>query len=494
MKNFSFTAIVIAIVAPFIKLFPAWALKYTKKSNKYAEKFQLSVIEEEKYLLKHPQSAAWVVERIWHLQTRKYFFKPNDIRPELLEIFISDITNGTIFDAAYEIVPMEAIRAKSYTLDAERIIKVCNDNVNCLYTLADKQPQSFTVDVVRRLAPNCQEAYFSYIFTKCQWEKLIELDIVLFDEAKKNEVAQNCLSFLMGLKNYQPNLSAEQLSTLGDKFEKWCQHADPFIIAQKMAGYWCKNKDFQAIDRLLDRLLEIEDSSKRNDWARELLKMIPADTAYYANNLILLLNCGIACPFAFEHLFDQKDTANIDFNLELCIGQKLEGKIPERIFELLTIQQKEKLLIALAEDSMLSKEMLAQAPNNRTTQKLLNILEEKAQIKWFKPLLGCFINEESVKILENYFKTGKIYGTLQDLTFRDNKWVHIFVEHNWYDKKHKLKLMQSIFVDEILNFMQKYGITQTQFEALLTGENAHLAPKAKLYLEKEKEATLEDGI
>ena len=44
--------------------------------------------------------------------------------------------------------------------------------------------------------------------------------------------------------------------------------------------------------------------------------------------------------------------------------------------------------------------------------------------------------------------------------------------------------MQSVFIAEILKFMQKYGITQAQFEALLTGKNANLAPEAKLYLKK----------
>lgn len=492
MKNFSFTAIIIAIVAPFVKLFPSWALKYTKKSNAFAEKFQLSAIKEENYLLSHPQSAEWIGERIWHLQTRKYFNNNKRARPELFEAFIKDINNSLLFDIAYEVAPEEAIKAKSYTLDSERIIKACNDNVNYLYTLADKQPQSFTVAVVRKLEQNRQEAYLSYLFTKCNWEKLMELDIILFEEAEKSKVAESCLSFLMGWQDFNPNLSAEQLIKLGDKYEKWCQNANPFNVANKMATYWCKNQNFQAIDKLLHRLIETEASSKRNDLARELLQMIPEDVSYYADDLILLLNLGIACPFAFKYLFN-KDTANIDFNLDLCIGQKVENRISVKDFERFNVKQQEKFLIALAKDEVLSRAMLEKAPNIATQKELLDILEEKAQLKWFEPLLGCAIQEESLKILENYFKTGKIYGTLQDLTFKDFQWVDAFIEHNWYDEDHKIKLMQSIFIDEILLFMQKYGITQAQFEALLTSKNADLAPKAKLYMKKEKEADFEDG-
>ncbi len=485
MKNSQFVAIIIAIVTPIVKLFPAWALKYTKKSNKYAEKFQLSAIEEKKYLLKHPQSAAWVVERIWHLQTRKYFCKPNDIRPELLEIFISVINNGTIFDVAYEIVPMDAIRAKSYTLDAERIIKVCNDNVNYLYILADKQPQSFTVDVVKKLASNRQEAYFSYLFTKCNWEKLMELDIILFEEAKKSKVAESCLSFLMGLNDYQPNLSAEQLTTLGDKFEEWCQKANALLVIQRMTEYWQEHKDFQHIFNMLKRLTKVEASQKRNDIAQSLLKILPPDLS--EESIYLLLENGIACPSAFKFLLDKKDEININYNLSLCISQNVEGKIVNSAFERFSIEQKRTLLSALANDGILSKEMLNKAPNETIKKELLMILEEKAQIKWFKPLLRSAFGEQDINILENYYKQGKIYKALQDLTFQDSRWVEIFVKHNWYDNKHTLMLMQSVFIDNILEFIKRYGVTQEQFEALLTGTNAHLAPQARLFLKPNNE-------
>ena len=90
MKNSKFVAIIIAVVAPIVKWFPSWALKYTKRSNKYAKKFQLSAVDEEKFLLKHPQSAEWIRERIWHLQTRKYFFEQKNSQPALFEALISN--------------------------------------------------------------------------------------------------------------------------------------------------------------------------------------------------------------------------------------------------------------------------------------------------------------------------------------------------------------------------------------------------------------------
>ena len=400
MKNFNFVALFIAIVAPIVKLCPSWALKFTKKSNRFAESLQLSAIKEENYLLKHQPSTEWIGERIWHLQTRKYFFKLKDTRPALFEAFISNIDNRMVFDVAYEIVPEEAIKAKAYTLDAERVIKACNDNMNYLYILTDKQPQSFTVSVVRALHDDIKEAYFSYLFTKHRWEKLAELDIILFEEAEKIKVAKSTLSFLMGLKDYVPRLSAEQLVTLEDKFEKWCQNANPFVVAGKMAEYWCRKQNFQTIHNTLCRMLntETENTQKRNDWASELLKML-AGSEFYAQAVGRVLDHNIACPLAFKFLLDQKDEDNIELNLTLCINQKVEDKISEQDFDRFNNILKERLLVALAEDSMLSKEMLAKAPNYTIENLLLDILEEQAQVKWFEPLLGYTIKDEDLKIL-----------------------------------------------------------------------------------------------
>ena len=485
MKNFNFKAIIIAIVAPFVRLFPAWALKYTKRTNPFAQKFQLSAKKEIAYLSKHPQSAEWIGERIWHWQTRKFFYNHKDTLPELFEIFIKDIPNSVIFEAAYEIAPEEAIKAKSYTLDSKRLVKACDDNINYLYILADKQPQSFTVDVVKKLSYKLKEAYFSYIFTKCRWEELMALDVVLYEQYVQCDLAKKCLSFLMGLKDYKPNLSAEQLASLGNDFEKWCKNSDPYAVADKMADYWAEGRNFESINNLLQRLIKIEASQQRDVTARKLLQLQPSDVSiHYADSLHSMIEHGIACPYAFKFLLDQEDLANVNLNLALCINQKLEGNILKQDFERFDVSLKEKLLFALAEDGLLSKDMLNQAPNETIKKGLLDILEEKAQAKWFEPQLGYSVKAESVKILDNYFRKGKIYGALQDLTFRDYNWVQIFVERNWYDEPHKLKLMQSVFVAQIQFFMQKHGITQAQFEALLTGRNANLAPEAMLYLKK----------
>lgn len=487
MKNFSFTAIIIAIVAPIVKLFPAWALKYTKRTNRFAQKFQLSAIAEESYLLKHPQSEVWVGERIWHLQTRKYMFGLRDTRPELFEAFINNINNGTIFDAAYEIAPEDAVKAKGYTLDSARVIKACDDNEKYLYILAEKQPQSFTAEVIRRLGKNRQEAYFSYLFSKSRWKELAELDVVLFEQFEKNETAQNCLSFMLRQKDYKPNLSAEQLSSLSlrDVFKYWCKNANPFVVAEKMINYWAEEQNLIAINDLLRRVIKTKACPERDDTARRLLHIqSPEGNVYYADSLHLMLNRGIACPLAFKFLLDQDDEANVDLNLSLCIIHELLGKILKQDFERFNEKQKNRLLIALAKNSILSKEMLEKAPNETTQRELLDILEEQAQAKWFIPRLGGHITADDIRIIENYYKTGKLYGKIQDMTFKDQRWVDIFVTHNWYDDEHKLKLMQSVFIAEILKFMQKYGITQAQFEALLTGKNANLAPEAKLYLKK----------
>lgn len=310
------------------------------------------------------------------------------------------------------------------------------------------------------------------------------LDVVLFEEAPKNKTAECCLSFIMGLKDYAPRLSAEQLATLGDKFDKWRQTADPFIVADKMAEFWCMKQNFQAILNTLSRVLDTENTQNRNDWARELLKML-AGSDVYASAVTMLLRKGIACPFDFKVLLDKKDSTNVDCNLNLCIYQKLEGRIPENIFELLSPEQQKKLLVARANKGTLTENMLSKVSDATIKNELLDILEEKAQEKWFKPLLNYDIKNEDVAILAHSHIKGKLYPSLLDLTFQDKKWVHVFIEKGWYDTRHLIMLMKSAYVTEIEFFFTHGKMSQPLYEALLTGPNANLAPKAKYYLQIE---------
>lgn len=494
MKNSKFVAIIIAVFAPIVKLFPSLAMKFTKRSNRFAEKFQLSAIAEESYLLKHPQSEVWVGERIWHLQTRKYMFGLRDTRPELFEAFINNINNGIIFDAAYEIVPEEAIKAKAYTLDAERVIKVCNDNVNYLYILVNKQPQSFTVEVVKKFNKEAKETFFYYLFTNIKWKELAAFDQLLFNDMKKNENFKSYMVFLLSQKYYEPNLSAEQLSSLEIDFENWCQNGNPLIVAEKMVAYWKEKKIFQHLFKLLGRLLHLPVSQCQKDMAFEILNSLRT-SEFYAKSVIALVSYGFACPQDFGVLLDG-DQSNlwVEKNLDLCITQNVKERISFEDSERFDEAQKEKLLVALAQEDCLSLWRLSKISNAKLKQKLLDVLEERAQLKWFQSILDQGPKKDNLHILENCQKTGKIYGAVQSFTFKDDKWVHVFVEHNWYDTKHQLQLMQSRFSDSIINFIQKYGITQTLFEALLVGPCSYLAPKAKLYLEKEKDSSFEDRI
>ena len=478
----------ISIAAPIVKLFPCWAMLYTLKSNPYAQKFQLSAKREIKLLenmsLLHTNE---VNDRIWHKETLLYGFQSKRDNPELFQLMINCINNASLFDMAYKIAPEDALKTKGYTLDANRVVMACNDNVDYLYILVDKQPQSFTVEVVRKLNSKAKNAFFSYVFTKAMWNKLAEIDVVLFEEEKKCGAARGCLSFLLNQKNYLPNLSPEQLSTLGDNFKSWCEKADVFIVADKMAGYWKQNQDFEAIHLLLCRMFSTESSSIRNDKVRALLQMLPTDISYYRDDLSLALDSGIACPRAFKFLLDFNDDVNVNYNIALCIKQKIEVKISQADFERFNDKQKKKILIALAKDGLLSQELLAEVSDSSTKTELLNILEEKAQIKWFEPLLQRPIQDADVRILDNFYKLKKISGALQDLTFKNGDWVQKFVEMNWYDDKHIIALLQGSYIAHIRQYMKKYGLTQAQFEALLTSKNADLAPQAMLFLRKEQD-------
>ena len=482
MKNSKFVAFFIAIVAPIVKLFPSWALKFTKKSNPFAEKFMISSKREIKYLTKHLKSVAWISERQWHLQTYKYVFALKDKRSLAFQAFISNIDNSEVFDAAYAEVPEEAVKAKSYTLDSKRVITACNDNINFLYCLEKKQPRSFTPDIVRQLEEKARGAYYAFLYTSCHWKELTKLDFLLYQDWKNASTqelrgnAKCCLSLLLGLENYQPSISAAQLSSLG---ETWCQKANPFIVADKMLQYWKESENFNKILALLERILKTPDSQEKDAKSQELLGIL-RNSELYTKAVLTMMRNGIACPKDFISLQNNEEWVKV--NLTLCIEQKVEDKIPLDITRHFSEALKTQQLFALAERGKLSLDLLSDVQNARLKQELMDILEEQAQSEWFNGLLVHSIKDADIQILKHSYETGTIYGKTQDLSFRDQRWVLVFVENGWYDISRQVKLMQSAFVSEIRVFSKKYGITQEQFEALLTGPNAELVPEARQYL------------
>ena len=70
------------------------------------------------------------------------------------------------------------------------------------------------------------------------------------------------------------------------------------------------------------------------------------------------------------------------------------------------------------------------------------------------------------------------------MSFSYPVWTMVFVENQFYDEKHILKLMQRGDKDAIAAFAQKNGLTQEQYTALLFGPRAALAPQLEMYLKK----------
>ncbi len=480
MKNFNFKAIIIAIIAPIVKLFPAWALKFTKKSNPFAEKFMISSKREIKYLAKHLKSVNWISERRWRLQTYKLVYACKDPHSLAFQAFINNIDNSEVFDAAYAEVPVEAVEAKGYTLDSKRVITACNDNIDYFYILEKKQPRSFTPDIVRQLEEKVRSAYYDTLYTYGNWQELAKLDSLLYHDwenastMEMREKAKRCLDSLLENKDYLPNLTAGQLRSLGDKFETWSKEANPNIVADKMLQYWKKGKNFNEIFALLERFL----SAPKADTSRaiEISSMLEG-TEFYTPAVIAMIGKGIARPQDFSCLTG--DAESIKKNLEHCIAQKVESLISNDDFALLDNTQKASLLEILAKRGKLSLDLLSTVQDNQLKKKLINILEENAQAKWFASLLGHSIVESYIRDLDSM---PCIYGKTQSLSFHDGEWVQIFVEKNWYDEEHIVKLMQSPYAKSIRIFIEKYGLTQKQFEALLTGQNSALAPKVKKFL------------
>lgn len=487
MKTKTFSETCVSAVSPIVKIFPAWTLRYTKKDNPYAKYFLLSHKREMRILSKTPdRNFRQMAEHRWRPETRLKCLKDG----RLWEVFIDDLQNSTEFQAAFLTGNREeqerAVACKSYTLSDRELVVVCNSQSRFIRSqscfireLLQKQPASFTEKTVSRMNEEAKTFLFTLIVSGKRIDILSRLDTLLWDarSAQVKELqwrGKEGLALLMADKAYRPNLSAEQLVELPE-FELWATQADPLVVADKMAGYWQQNQQYEQLKKLACRLVKCSHKDAINK-AQSIAAQLPAQQSIAL--VSTFIKHGIACPMFFELLRINNLAGLVEQNLKLCRMHACVNQIPEPEIRELPEMPKEQALIALAHEGALRQQLFEEA-TSELKQHLFDIVEENAQLKWFRPHAERKPEGNVVSVLKSL---RRISGQVQDMSLGSSAWAEIFAAEGFYDDAHIIKLLQSKHYQAVLYLVQKQGLTREQYTALLFGPLAGWAPQLEAYV------------
>ncbi len=469
--------ITISIVAPVVKLFPMWAMKHTLRVNDYADYFQLSHKREMKILSKLPQSE-WVKARIWSPETREACLASQD----KYHYFLDEIFSSKEFWVAYNntLTRERAVKCKTYTLSGEEVIKVCNDACGYVDVLWYKQPRSFTAEVVGKLSTEAVGRLLIFLNADKAYEIAAKLDKLLLQNIKTASsnaamAAKVLQLILMDYTQYKPTIAPEELMKL-DGFHQWLAKADVLTVADKISTHLKNIGRYDLLLQLLVRALKAKQISK----AKEIFSLLPKSCNCYQTAVTKMVESGVAMPKDFAFLSDDKIKEQ---NLKLCQIEHRLDMIPEMDYKYLSENQKEWLLYALARAGKLSQHLL-DATSPKLKQNLLDILEEEAQLSWFKEIVVFEQNGRKYENIQTIKNLAKISAGLQAATFSFTGWQVIFAQNGFYDSYHSLKLLKEGTNEAVKTFAEKQGLTPEQYEALLIGKNKALAPELRQFIKK----------
>ena len=478
MKTKKFSETCVSAVSPIVKFFPAWALRYTKKDNPYAKYFMLSHKREMRILSKTPSYRfRRMAEHRWRPETKLKCLKDE----KLWKLFVDEIRNSEEFYAAFnnEAARNRAVACKSYTLSDKELVVVCNSDENFVYQLFKKQPESFSNRAVEQFNSEAKQTLLHKLVVSYCIDILQRLDKTirqqaLYGSGDLQKMAAAAMSLLMKNKTYRPNLEVEQLVNLPD-FNIWISQAEPMIIADKMVAYWQQNHQFERLMKLANRLVEYGRKDAFNK-AQSIAAQLPDQQGIAL--VSTFIKDGIACPMFFELLRINNLAGLVEQNLKLCRMHACVNQIPEPEIRELPETLKEQALIALAHEGALRQQLFEEA-TSELKQHLFDIVEENAQLKWFRPHAERKPEGNVVSILKSLHR---ISGRVQDMSLGSSAWAEIFAAEGFYDDEHVIKLLQSKHYQAVLYLVQKQGLTREQYTALLFGPLAGWAPQLEAYV------------
>ena len=481
MTHKNFSERIISVVSPVVKLFPAWALRYTKKDNPYAKYFLLSHKREMRILSKTPSYRFLrMAEHRWRPETRLKCLKDE----KLWKLFVDEIRNSEEFYAAFnnEAARNRAVACKSYTLSDKELVVVCNSDGNFVYQLLKKQPETLTEKVVRKLNNTALCLLFNELVISVNYKMLQQLDLVLYEKSSDSakdvsKSAMAALNLLMHWDAYCPNLSPKQLIML-PKYMAWVNLADPLVVADKMVDYWLNGCHHEPLKKLALRLAESGCKSAKIARAQDIAAQLP--TAQSIALVNTFIEAGIACPRFFRLLRANNLNDLVEWNLKLCCAQYCVRQIPIAEIEELPEELKKQALVALASEENLPQKLFETAAPE-LKEKLFAIIEENAQVSWFLPRVERKPEDKVVDVLKGM---RKISGRVQDMSLTYPCWAEIFAAEGFYDDEHIIKLLQSKNYHAIWKLVQKQGLTHEQYTAMLFGPLSAQAPQFEAYVKK----------
>ena len=207
MKTKTFSETCVSAVSPIVKIFPAWALRHTKKDNPYAKYFLLSHKREMKILSETPNYRfRRMAEHLWRPETRLKCLKDE----KLWELFVDEIRNSEEFYAAFnnETAQDRAVASKGYTLSNDEIVHVCNSDKKWVPVLLKKQSGSFYDKTVARLSGEARTMLFGRLVVGYSVDILQGLDKILRQDAlyatgDLQKTAAAAMSLLLKNKTYR---------------------------------------------------------------------------------------------------------------------------------------------------------------------------------------------------------------------------------------------------------------------------------------------------
>ena len=481
MTHKNFSEMIVSAVSPVVKLFPAWALRYTKKDNPYAKYFLLSHKREMRILSQaSEENLSRLSTHVWRPETRIACLS----KGWRAKFFVGDIRNSAEFCAAVNNphIRNAAVACPSYTLSANDIIHSCNLYSCSVIILLKKQPETFTEKLVRKLNNTALCLLFNELVISVNYKMLQQLDLVLYekslDSAKDiSKSAMAALNLLMQWDAYCPNLSPDQLIML-PKYMAWINRADPLVVADKMVDYWLNGCQHEPLKKLALRLAESGRKSAKIARAQDIAAQLP--TTQSIALVTTFIEAGIACPRFFKLLRVNKQAGLLELNLKLCCAQDCVGQIPIAEIEELPEELKKQALVALASEENLPQKLFETAAPE-LKEKLFAIIEENAQVSWFRPRVERKPEDKVVDVLKGM---RKISGRVQDMSLTYPCWAEIFAAEGFYDDEHIIKLLQSKNYHAIWKLVQKQGLTHEQYTALLFGPLSAQAPQFEAYVKE----------
>lgn len=508
----------LVMFAAIVKLFPTWAMRFTKRSNPNAYLFLLPLEKDIEMIEKGYN----IKERIWSKEARVFAFK-NQAHPNW---FAEILRTSEEFDAllanghAEVMERKEAINAvisqKQYTLSEAQAIKVCivferikygNEAVKNLFLF---QSQKLTPKLLNGLTWIQIHALADEIIKNGNVSKTLSSETISYLIQKCGNVRP-----LDELQLQQKSIKPERLDTFGNKVAKIVRmlinekyiftHQDIPALDENLLESWiCSVAPIKAFGPLQTAWLAKRelDKAMKSLWLRAkisqdcvLLRRFFSCYWHYCNEgymeaiSYMLKDISVACPEEFYYLRMSDADELYRLNFELCLKAGVLGDVSFPEAKFFSEENYAAYLIERAKAEKLSQQEFKTVTDFALKEKIRAILAEKAQVAWVKDAARLLVKNSSMpQIIEQQneykkiLKETKLCSESQLTLFSAGILVLYSAYHRCNEDVFQTLIKESgndVFWEE---YIKKQKITLKEYDMLLTSPYKHLAVIAKNYI------------